>query len=570
MLRKKKKLTLILLIVIFSVLIILTYVVCFTSFDKTLSGDWGYFNSLRLIIKSTILHYHKLPFHDPWIIGGYDYFANPESQIISPFMFLVLIFNPHEAGIIYFLILGVIGSVSAYYLFRYLNISKSLSVLGGFLFINSSWMSLHFVEGHVIFAPFQLFPLLLLFSFRITEARVQLYLVLLLSFFFLEGAMYPAFFAPYVVLAALLCKPGKVRALISRMKRKPLWFILLILTFVLLASPKIVPTMFIFGSRYYDLHYFQMPFADYWNVFLNPMQTYFTKPPSNTDLLFHEVGCYLGILSVLIIINSLFSKHYRNNNMKYILVMLLFLWMGTGLGRSFNPWIIHHMIPFVKHAHVQSRIFIIMYLFFVILLMKSLMLIRKRKFIFMLLFCFLFIESFAVRTNILKNSYERNSDTADTNDLITSDNIETTVSHGDRPMLYYDKNIGHIATYESAALTTYVKHNKDPEYKGEVYFEKGKGLVRLLSYIPGSIKVSYKKESNDAVITVNTNYLAGWKVINGAATIKKNSRNLLSFIPLSREGVVELEYFPRYLYIIIPAFIVGIFLFIFMYRRCWG
>src|SRR5262245_36627079 len=71
--------------------------------------DWNYFDSLALLVRSTVLHYGTWPMHDPWMCGGLDVLANPQSRVFSPFLLTDLLLSPHIANLVSLWVCGVVG-----------------------------------------------------------------------------------------------------------------------------------------------------------------------------------------------------------------------------------------------------------------------------------------------------------------------------------------------------------------------------------------------------------------------------------------------------------------------------
>src|SRR5262245_18092385 len=113
---------------------------------------------------------------------------------------LDLLLSPHLANLVSLIILAVFGAWRANSLFRSLKISESVSLLGSFLFINSSRFGLHFAEGHLVFGTLQLVPWILYWGMRLKERSAYLALASLFAFFLLDGGIYATVFSGMLLL----------------------------------------------------------------------------------------------------------------------------------------------------------------------------------------------------------------------------------------------------------------------------------------------------------------------------------------------------------------------------------
>ena len=74
-------------LMIFIVAILAVVAANLTLFSKSnfaLPNDWDYFNSLALVVRSTVLGYNTWPLHHPWVCGGLDLLSNPQIEFGLP------------------------------------------------------------------------------------------------------------------------------------------------------------------------------------------------------------------------------------------------------------------------------------------------------------------------------------------------------------------------------------------------------------------------------------------------------------------------------------------------------
>src|SRR3990167_4161902 len=167
-------------------------------------NDWIYFDSLAWVVRSSLLHYGVFPLHDPWVCGGIDLLANPQARLFSPLTLLDLALTPHAAGLATLWLYVAGGWLAMTALLRRLGHDRTLALLGGWIFVGSSWFALHWSEGHLRFGAMTLLPAVALAFVGFSERRMQLLLAALLSFFLLDGAIYSFIYSLYLGLAMTL------------------------------------------------------------------------------------------------------------------------------------------------------------------------------------------------------------------------------------------------------------------------------------------------------------------------------------------------------------------------------
>src|SRR5690606_31091500 len=128
--------------------------------------------------------------HNPYVLGGLDMLANPQSKVFSPLSIFDLLFTAPYANLLSLVALSILGGYGMFKLLHHLKISEVTTLLITFIYMHGSWFSLHFSEGHIIFGSFQLMGWVLFFTLNIYEARFKIYLAALLAFMILDGGMY--------------------------------------------------------------------------------------------------------------------------------------------------------------------------------------------------------------------------------------------------------------------------------------------------------------------------------------------------------------------------------------------
>ena len=550
---------------------------------NTIVLDWGYFNGLSLVVRSSVLHYGLFPLHNPWVGGGLDIVANPQSRVFSPLILLDILFPPHYANLLSLVILSVAGVYGFYRLLLFLGISPSVSLFGSFLFVHGTYFSLHFSVGHIPFGAFQLSGLALYFILRIREFRFKVYYALLNAFFLLNGAVYAFIFTQFLLLSTLVITYAVFdwKALLNSIARQWKDTLIIIAAFVCLTAPKTLSFLWVFGSGQPNVDDFlSLPVNVLANVFLNPFQWYGLDIPGfYIKGSFYEGGAYLGIMGLLVIITAAFNLRSRIN-WRFFLLMIFFFWLGSGWLGWVNLWHLKQFIPLANNVHIQSRLFVYVFLFFVILLCFALKYWKHR---WPAGLFYLFV-GFFIAESVYVSAYPYNKVLQDKSiqypseilmKLIDSHTIDTTLANSRPPkdsvfsglgfdfLHYYKRNKGSVQTYEPYTRFGNLTAVSDNDYKGEVYVSKKKGSAEIIRFIPGEVHIGYALNSASHII-VNTNYLSGWKVDSDRHHVF-SSRGLLAFTPGDLKGEVVLRYRPAYLYFVVPLFVAGILIFVFLF-----
>jgi hypothetical protein len=530
--------------------------------------DWYYFNSLALVIRSSVLQYQTFPGHNPWICGGVDILTNPQNRIFSPFLISDILLDPQVANLFVLLVYTFIGIWSFYRLLIAFGHSEYVALTGATMFVCGSWFGLHFSEGHVTYGSMQLLPLIMLCGIRLEKLFYRTLLLLVMGLMILDGGIYSFIFSMLLLLNMIMIKMAPFSVFLGHPKRLLKLWGLIGMAFLFLVLPKMVPVLVGVSDKKPVLDFFQMPWQLTLTALFFPFQTLLipmdTFYPAGYPFAygFHEFGCYLSLLGVgLIVAASLKDRGFIKSNLSLILSIFFWFWVGSGFLDPFNPWFLFQKIPFFNIAHVQSRLFIIMFLFFILLLTRSIEALKLGPKIKISILIFLMGESLLVRNfpmTIPPPVYE----SPPLRELIQSTTITNTKDLGWTPQHYLTSpNTGSARCYEPSFFPTSIRDSGNPNYRGEAYFLAQSGRrVKLLSYTPGKIKLSYDAGSQDT-IELNTNSLYGWRVLSDQTDIIGKGTERLQVVPRNDAGEIELEYvFPNRNFLII-SFFIGLVIF---------
>lgn len=512
------------------------FAVPLTHLSEPIGRDWSYFNPQVLFVRSLVWHYRTASFHNPYLCGGLDLMANPQTRVFSPFGLLdVMPIPPYLANLLPMIACAALGLAAAVRVLEILGASRLVACVGAFLLIDSSWYALHLAEGHVPFAAMQLLPCFVLCGLRYKDAGFRWALAALYVFCLFDGAVYAAIFGTYALLTLWLV--GGRPAFWRELPRKEI--ALLVLAIIGAAAAKAIPGL-ASGMRPNP----QRDFVRVWPPLLaralfSPWQFSEEDVPVTGSYGFHEVGCYLGVPLV-----ALVAYGWRRVPRAVLVATLLWLWTGTGLGNDFNPWAIHRVLPFVNVAHVQSRALLFV---LALLLVAAVFVLRSLPRRAQIALCLvLVVESIAVRTYTWASTVAASPE-APLTALVTNETISHIEDHGEmRPNTVYErKDFASRDCYEPAfpKKLRIAAAEGDPSFRGMVWLDAG--AAALDRYTPGHIELRYDAPS-PPLVHVNTNTLAGWRVVSGEGTVTSRAGELLSVQAASARGALVLEYRPAY------------------------
>jgi hypothetical protein len=131
-------------------------------------GDFGYFAQVHEAIKLNILEYHQFPWWNPWVLGGYPLYANPQAGVFSLPTLLSLFFMPAFALKLTICLFYVLGYLSMYQLLRHLRVGELMSALLAIVWITNGFfvahLPAHFTFIWLLVLPWFIYRALILYS----------------------------------------------------------------------------------------------------------------------------------------------------------------------------------------------------------------------------------------------------------------------------------------------------------------------------------------------------------------------------------------------------------------------
>lgn len=485
-----------------------------TNFDYYGINDWNAWSFRYETQRKTILDYHQIPLWNPYPHGGNTLIGHPAMPFFSPAFILTLLFGTIyglKVSLFFYLIIGLFGS---FLLSKHLGLLGYSSYLPAFIYMLSSVYSLHLTEGHVEWLAMAWLPWVFLYYLKAIKNRKYFIVsTFFLSLIYIQAHIY---LLAYTVLFLILYSTFES---LRQRKLRPLGIVCSILIlFALICSVKLLPVME-FTSQYPRLMEDQSGFNIelLYNSLLNIKQgIWWTHHFDGQKWGWHEYGAYIGEIPLLL---SLFGIVISIRK-KWTLALTAFIFLALSLTNNFpvNLWEILHNFPIYNALRNPSRLILMIVFFLSIFSGIALHRFEKEEKNKLL--------AGGITLFVLFNLVIVNSPTFEI--AFSNPPIETvkgvfyhTSSDEDVPYTELYKNLlenhGTMKFYDSSpfippmAIPRVVNGTINPEYRGEVYLQEGKGTAKITHFSPNKIEVNVNAVGDDLLI-LNQNFYKGWRV----------------------------------------------------------
>ncbi|MEK7800825.1 MAG: hypothetical protein AAB276_00040, partial [Pseudomonadota bacterium] len=153
--------------------------------------DWDQQIFWRAMPRHTLFAYKQFPFWDPYVNGGGVYFAHPHACFLNPMFLLSLPFKPEIGVKIEILVYFLIGLLGTYVLGRSLGMSNLGAYLAAFVYMCSSYLSLHVAEGHTCYLLMALVVWVFFFYVRaLSQYKDAVFAIILLVWIQFAGGVH--------------------------------------------------------------------------------------------------------------------------------------------------------------------------------------------------------------------------------------------------------------------------------------------------------------------------------------------------------------------------------------------
>jgi hypothetical protein len=322
--------------------------------------DWDTIESYRWLVVDSLVHFHQLPFWDPFSCGGHPGWAAPEggTSLVSPALpaYLLLPFTVAlRAEIVLFLAIALVGTwlLAA----RFCKDPLVVAAVCVVTVMNSRW-ALQAGAGHTWHLTYAFLPWAIWCFFRANDAsdandeRARLRWIAATAAFFAlliyTGGVYPF---PHTALAVSMC--GALVAWRAESWQPIVNAIVAMVVGVALAAPKLVPLIDVMskfprtvGSREY------LDPISFVRTFTSTDSDRASWPFWHTDWAWHEYGIYIGSFALVAIAIGAWRSPKDATLRAVRLTGFAFLLLSLGM---IGPWFLLHLVPPFRSQHVPSR-----------------------------------------------------------------------------------------------------------------------------------------------------------------------------------------------------------------------
>lgn len=580
-------------ILVFTLFLVFSfYMVYLDNFENHHSddSDWYEFTSIHRFERDALLEYGELPLWNPFVGGGYPFFAYPFALFFSPFFIFILLFGEVYGSKILTMLFMMIGASGMYYLLSYLYKKSRLAPLFGTLvFSFSSYMVFQINSANFKMYHFMLLPLAFLYFLKsFDDIKYVFFSAVFLTLIFLSGEVVFLFSMMFVVLYSL-CRFLYYDSKKFNIYALKILLIVVMLT-VVLSSVKLIPYFELISisdgcygnfssvddtceNSYLNLQNNLLSFEELLESFLR------------TDLREHHTN-YVGIIPVVLFLLSLLFINSRNYPF-----YLIFLILALGLVK--NPIVdevyrLLFQLPIISSIVKLNKYIPFLMLFcislgFPSIISKIEMNMSKRyvKYAFWLILILLTMNiasqyssgqhnlSNLFGENIVGDNKVAQFYNEESIELESRDSIEI-VKHQYQNII---RGVGTSSWYgtillkESVEPKYFIDSNfveiENPNYKGEFYLLSGEGSV-VQEYF-GLNRHVYRIDTDTSdYLVVNQNYNKNWQSSCGEIF---EFNGIISVKDIGDCDVVELKFVPYSLFLgiilSILSFLGGIYVLFF-------
>jgi hypothetical protein len=511
-----------LMVFIISTLVFLTPI--FKDFNYWGGRDWGLTEGFDIVPRETLLLYHQIPLWNPYVSGGTPLLADAQSLCLSPLFPIILVFNVMSGVKIQLIVWYVLGLFGMYLIGKELKMKTYAIYLMAFVFMYSSFYSLHETEGHIQTRSMPLLPWVFLFYLRALEDKKYTILCgLTMAFMLFDGGIYTL--VSTAMILTLYSIFYSVKNVFEKRHRKNILNIFTTLfavtiLFFSIGAIKAIPLIEL-SLRYPRLTEIDNTLFDGYSLnylyyaFLGQIQRKYV-PDAVVGFRngWHEFGAYLGPVALLLAVGGIVFYVKREWPLALILVAGLALAFGTSQSEMLIWSLLHHF-PVFSSLRTPSRFILIalfpLYLFTGYMASK----IESKKIVIgLILALVVFYNLLVVDSPTLEEAFTltpRMVNNAGSFGQIV-DNPQKLYVYGELHKRFLE-NKG-VLNYGSMAFLSKIKPSAksilDEDYRGEVYLISGVGSAVLKYFSPNRLLVEISTQKDDTLI-INQEYDSGWK-----------------------------------------------------------
>ena len=268
--------------------------------------DQGFFLQQYEGIRKTIIEYGQFPYWHPWHTGGTPLFARPDIGLFSIESLFAILFGTVKGlniAILAYLIIGVSGM---FMLIKDYTSNWIIMIWGSVLFGLQSTATLHIgTAGHIAMLPYVWFPWIVFLGKRIPNSlKSSIILGIILSLIINSSIYYISIFN-FILLAFVL-----IYEFLKNIRNRFYYYniVVMSLLFLTLSIYKIMLSLEVILQfpREISTH-ISIPLYTFLKALIIPFHNIYTITVA-PYWRWHEVGCYIGLLALLMFIFSMIKK----------------------------------------------------------------------------------------------------------------------------------------------------------------------------------------------------------------------------------------------------------------------
>lgn len=498
-------------------------------------ADWDMLIGIKWASYETIVKFHQLPLWDPYKCGGLPMLGNPQSQIISPFFPLTLLYGPFLGTHLQMILsLGVAWS-GGYVLARVIGISPLGAVAAATVFPASSWFYLTLGIGHVWGLEATYAPWGYAAAWVASERHVYRYAALggaVFALMFLgsgpDGLVYSG-----VGLAVLMLGLAMVRK-----SWWPLWMLVALGLFAVgFAAIKLVPAyLLLLAHPRLTAGELQVNDARLLLIMLFSQDQSLFRGLSN-GWGFWECGAYIGIFAIPATVGLMKTRRAA----PWIFAGAILLLLARGDAQPLALWPILHGLPMFDSVRLPSRFLVPFTLVVGMLAGYGTDWLAERwpnwgAPIGLAVMVLATVNCLLIGPQDLESVLQYPARPA------APARVFHQIAHGpgnNGMLIPAMENTGVVDCYDYTQWNTNVHASDRPGYRGEVYL-LGRGSVELERWTPNALTYSVSVPAAGEVV-VNQNYDRWWRVVAGRGAVV-NENGLIGVRVLAATQNVTIAY----------------------------
>jgi len=494
-------------------------------------GDWDMLLGIKWASYETIVKYGQLPLWDPYRCGGLPMLGNPQSQIISPFFPLTLLYGVFLGTHLQMILSLAIAWSGGYVLARVIGISPLGAVAGAMVFPASSWFYLTLGIGHVWGMEATYAPWGYAAAWVASQRHAYRYAAL-------GGAVFALMFLGsgpdgmvYSGIGLALLMLGLAAATKSWW---PLWMLVALGLFsVGFAAIKLVPTyLVLLAHPRPTTGQLEVNDARLLLIMLfSPDQTLFRGLSNGWG--FWECGAYIGIFSIPALLGLMKARRAA----PWIIAGAILLLLARGDAQPLALWPILHRLPVFDSVRLPSRFLVPFTLVVGMLAGYGIDWLAEQwtnwgAAIGVAIVVLATVNCLLVGPPDLDSVWQYPAQPAAPAPVFHQ------ILHGpgnNGMLIPAMENTGVVACYDYTQWNTNVRASDQPGYRGEVYL-LGPGSVGLERWTPNSLTYSVDVPAAGEIV-VNQNYDRWWHVAAGQGDVVSENGLIGVRVPPGRQSV---------------------------------